>query len=223
MRTAAALGQGFGDLRGDQHFLQGGEQLVGLGQMQADQVDGQGVALEGEYLTDHGFGVVLGVHDDLHGDPHSRAPFVGCPVRARLTAVRSKQSTRLQYSSSGSSSTASPKTPRTVLSGGASSRSVVSSAMRTVVAHSECSWRRARKALGPPQSSGARSAPQLRTTETHVVKNHDAVAMRPLTLEEAVKEAEFKDREVFVFRDKEGRVRVLHRTKDGKMELIEAP
>ena len=42
-------------------------------------------------------------------------------------------------------------------------------------------------------------------------------------LEEAVKEAEFRDREVFVFRDLEGKVKVLHRKRDGKMELIEAP
>ena len=41
--------------------------------------------------------------------------------------------------------------------------------------------------------------------------------------QEAVKEAEFRDREVFVFRDLEGRVKVLHRKRDGKMELIEAP
>ena len=60
-------------------------------------------------------------------------------------------------------------------------------------------------------------------TEAHVVKSADSVAMRPMTLEEAVKEAEFRDREVFVFRDPEGRVKVLHRKKDGKMELIEAP
>lgn len=63
----------------------------------------------------------------------------------------------------------------------------------------------------------------VRMTEAHVVRSDEAVALRPLTLEEAIKEAEFRDREVFVFRDKEGRVKVLHRTKDGKMELIEAP
>ena len=62
-----------------------------------------------------------------------------------------------------------------------------------------------------------------RMTETHVVKSADSVAMRPMTLEEAVKEAEFRDRDVFVFRDPDGRVKVLHRKKDGKMELIEAP
>jgi len=62
-----------------------------------------------------------------------------------------------------------------------------------------------------------------RITETHVVKSADSVALRPMTLEEAVKEAEFRDRDVFVFRDPDGRVKVLHRKKDGKMELIEAP
>jgi putative sigma-54 modulation protein len=64
---------------------------------------------------------------------------------------------------------------------------------------------------------------QARAAETHVVPSKDSVAMRPMSLEEAVKEAQFRDRDVFVFRDAEGRVKVLHRTKDGKMELIEAP
>src|SRR5260370_18772035 len=41
----------------------------------------------------------------------------------------------------------------------------------------------------------------VKVTETHVVKSSDSVSFRPLTLEEAVKEAEFRDREVFVFRD----------------------
>ena len=65
--------------------------------------------------------------------------------------------------------------------------------------------------------------PVVRTTEAHVVPARDAVALRPLTLEEAIKEAEFRDRDVFVFRDQKGRIKVLHRTKDGKLELIEAP
>jgi len=59
--------------------------------------------------------------------------------------------------------------------------------------------------------------------EPHVVRSADSVALRPMTLEEAVKEAEFRDREVFVFRDHQGNVKVLHRKRDGKMELIEAP
>jgi putative sigma-54 modulation protein len=44
-----------------------------------------------------------------------------------------------------------------------------------------------------------------------------------MTLEEAIKEAHFRDRDVFVFRDPQGKVMVLHRNCDGKLELIEAP
>jgi len=62
-----------------------------------------------------------------------------------------------------------------------------------------------------------------KSTEVHLVRTDQAVAMRPMTLEEAIKEAHFRDRDVFVFRDPKGKVMVLHRTRDGKMELIEAP
>ncbi len=62
-----------------------------------------------------------------------------------------------------------------------------------------------------------------KTTDVHLVRSSDAVAMRPMTLEEAIKEAHFRDRDVFVFRDPKGKVMILHRTRDGKMELIEAP
>ncbi len=62
-----------------------------------------------------------------------------------------------------------------------------------------------------------------RTTEVHLVHAKDSVALRPMTLEEAIKEAHFRDRDVFVFRDHQGKVMVLHRTREGKMELIEAP
>src|SRR6202161_4657493 len=62
-----------------------------------------------------------------------------------------------------------------------------------------------------------------KTTEVHLVRSSDAVSMRPLTLEEAIKEAHFRDRDVFVFRDPKGKLMILHRTRDGKMELIEAP
>ena len=59
--------------------------------------------------------------------------------------------------------------------------------------------------------------------EPHIVRSADSVALRPMTIEEAVKEAEFRDRDVFVFRNNEGTLCVLHRKRDGKMELIEAP
>ncbi len=62
-----------------------------------------------------------------------------------------------------------------------------------------------------------------RTTEVHLVRSDESVAMRPMTLEEAIKEAHFRDRDVFVFRDPKGKLMILHRTRDGKLELIEAP
>jgi putative sigma-54 modulation protein len=59
--------------------------------------------------------------------------------------------------------------------------------------------------------------------EPHIVRSTDGVALRPMSLEEAVKEAAFRDRDVFVFRDTKGHAMVLHRRRDGKMELIEVP
>ena len=63
-----------------------------------------------------------------------------------------------------------------------------------------------------------------KTTEVHLLRSDENVAMRPMTLEEAIKEAHFKDRDVFVFRDPKGKLMVLHRRRrDDKMELIEVP
>jgi len=63
-----------------------------------------------------------------------------------------------------------------------------------------------------------------KTTEVHLLRSDEAVAMRPMTLEEAIKETHFKDRDVFVFRDPKGKLMVLHRRRrDDKMELIEVP
>ena len=62
-----------------------------------------------------------------------------------------------------------------------------------------------------------------KSTEVHLVRSDESVALRPMTLEEAIKEAHFRDRDVFVFRDPKGKLMILHRTRDGKMELIEAP
>ncbi|HXY49881.1 MAG TPA: ribosome-associated translation inhibitor RaiA [Terriglobales bacterium] len=62
-----------------------------------------------------------------------------------------------------------------------------------------------------------------RTTEVHLEYSTESVALRPMTLEEAIKECHLRDRDVFVFRDPKGKVMVLHRTRDGRMELIEAP
>ena len=60
-------------------------------------------------------------------------------------------------------------------------------------------------------------------TESHVTRVIDAVSLRPMSLEEAVKEMETSNRGIFVFRDKAGPLRILHCRRDGTLELIELP
>jgi len=59
--------------------------------------------------------------------------------------------------------------------------------------------------------------------EPHILSAAEALAIRPMTIEEAVKEAEFRDRDLLVFRNPAGDMFVLHRRRDGKMELVEIP
>jgi putative sigma-54 modulation protein len=59
--------------------------------------------------------------------------------------------------------------------------------------------------------------------EPHIVKSADAIAPKAMTIEEAVKETEFRDRDLLVFRDPTGELFVLHRRRDGQMELVEIP
>lgn len=59
--------------------------------------------------------------------------------------------------------------------------------------------------------------------EPHIVSSGEAIAMRPMTIEEAVKDAEFRDRDLLVFRNHGGDLYVLHRRRDGQMELVEIP
>jgi putative sigma-54 modulation protein len=85
--------------------------------------------------------------------------------------------------------------------------------------------------VGTKASVGRKAVPMLVHSfpshsplqEPHVVRSADSVALRPMSLEEAVKEAAFRDRDVFVFRNHEGQAMVLHRKRDGKMELIVVP
>ena len=64
---------------------------------------------------------------------------------------------------------------------------------------------------------------QATVVEPHVVKNGEAIALRPMTIEEAVKDAEFRDRDLLIFRTAAGDMFVLHRRRDGQMELVEIP
>lgn len=59
--------------------------------------------------------------------------------------------------------------------------------------------------------------------EPHILSASEALAIRPMKIEEAVKEAEFRDRDLLIFRTPNGDLYVLHRRRDGKMELVEVP
>jgi putative sigma-54 modulation protein len=57
--------------------------------------------------------------------------------------------------------------------------------------------------------------------EPHILKSGEAISMKPMTIEEAVKDAEFRDRDLLIFRNPGGEMFVLHRRRDGQMELVE--
>ena len=59
--------------------------------------------------------------------------------------------------------------------------------------------------------------------EPHVLASREAIAIKPMTIEEAVKDTEFRDRDLLVFRNPGGDLYVLHRRRDGQMELVEIP
>jgi putative sigma-54 modulation protein len=59
--------------------------------------------------------------------------------------------------------------------------------------------------------------------EPHILKNGEALAIKPMSIEEAVKDAEFRDRDLLIFRTSAGDTFVLHRRRDGQMELVEIP
>jgi len=59
--------------------------------------------------------------------------------------------------------------------------------------------------------------------EPHIVNSAEAIAISPMTIEEAVKDAEFRDRDLLIFRTAAGDTFVLHRRRDGQMELVEIP
>ncbi len=72
--------------------------------------------------------------------------------------------------------------------------------------------------------NGTHAAAQAdHSSEPHVTRSIDAVALRPMSLEEAVKELETRNRELFVFRDRAGLLRILHCRRDHTLELIELP
>lgn len=63
----------------------------------------------------------------------------------------------------------------------------------------------------------------MEIAEPHVVHCTDCIAEQTMSLDEAVKESELRDKDVFVFRNPIGDLQVLHRRRDGVMELIALP
>jgi len=59
--------------------------------------------------------------------------------------------------------------------------------------------------------------------EPHVVTGSEAIAEKAMTIEEAVKEVESNDRDLLIFHNLSGEQYVLHRRRDGEMELVELP
>ena len=96
---------------------------------------------------------------------------------------------------------------------------------------------KARPTQPPPEENGIGSArsktrasiavhsfpAKVTVVEPHIVKSAEAIAISPMTIEEAVKDAEFRDRDLLIFRTAAGELFVLHRRRDGQMELVEIP
>jgi putative sigma-54 modulation protein len=59
--------------------------------------------------------------------------------------------------------------------------------------------------------------------EPHLVTSGEAIAERAMTIEEAVKEVESNDRDLLIFHNLSGEQYVLHRRRNGEMELVELP
>ncbi len=74
-----------------------------------------------------------------------------------------------------------------------------------------------------PPSRFTRFPRSATVVEPHIVKSGEAIALKPMTIEEAVKDAEFRDRDLLIFRTASGDMFVLHRRRDGQMELVEIP
>jgi putative sigma-54 modulation protein len=71
------------------------------------------------------------------------------------------------------------------------------------------------------RNGNATSPGKIKPSGVHIVPAPEALALRPMTIEEAVKEAEAGDRAVFVFRDLAGDLKVLHCAGDGLVRLTE--
>jgi putative sigma-54 modulation protein len=69
-----------------------------------------------------------------------------------------------------------------------------------------------------------RSTPALETAvEPRIVPSGEAIAVRAMSIEEAVKDAESRGLDLLIFHDPAGDQFVLHRSREGQLELIRIP
>jgi len=77
---------------------------------------------------------------------------------------------------------------------------------------------KARAAIVAPSSSAPKTV-----AEPRIVTSGEAFALKAMTIEEAVKDAEFHNRDLLIFHNPAGKLFVLHRRRDGQLELVEIP
>jgi putative sigma-54 modulation protein len=84
---------------------------------------------------------------------------------------------------------------------------------------------KAQPIAGDSEDKPVRAATKARTAvvEPHIVTSGEAFALKPMTIEEAVKDAESRDRDLLIFHNLAGELFVLHRRRDGQLELMEIP
>jgi len=77
-----------------------------------------------------------------------------------------------------------------------------------------------------PEEEAAEAKPvRARKTavEPHIVSSDEAIALKAMTIEEAVKDVHSRDRDLLIFRNPSGELFVLYRRRNGQIELVELP
>jgi putative sigma-54 modulation protein len=85
---------------------------------------------------------------------------------------------------------------------------------------------RSKTRAAQPEEEAAEAKPvRARKTavEPHIVSSDEAIAPKAMSIEEAVKDVHFRDRDLLLFRNPSGELFVLYRRRDGQMELVELP
>jgi putative sigma-54 modulation protein len=73
------------------------------------------------------------------------------------------------------------------------------------------------------RATAKKRAPRRATFEPHILRGDEAIAQKVMTLEEAVKDTESRDQDLLIFRNPAGEQYVLHRRRNGEIELVEIP